>query len=86
MGKRPGRHHSHHPQGRCALATAPVASPGKPKLYNPRHPERTLPYQTVAEHYETWLELASSVQFEGPDVHHSSKLYMRQAFEKYLEC
>ena len=26
----------------------------KPKLYNPRHPERTLLYQTVAEHYETW--------------------------------
>jgi len=28
-------------------------------LYNPRHPERTLLYQTVAEHYQTWLELAS---------------------------
>ena len=32
----------------------------KPKLYNPRHLERTLLYQTVAEHYETWLELASA--------------------------
>ena len=37
----------------------------KPKLYNPRHPERTLLYQTVAEHYETWLELACSGQFDG---------------------
>lgn len=26
----------------------------KPKRYNPRHPERTLLYQTVAEHYESW--------------------------------
>jgi hypothetical protein len=24
----------------------------KPKLYNPRHPERTLLYQTIAEHFE----------------------------------
>ena len=31
------------------------AHPGsKPKLYNPRHPERTLLYQTIAEHFETW--------------------------------
>ena len=37
----------------------------KPKLYTPRHPERTLLYQTVAEHYETWLELASAGQFDG---------------------
>ena len=37
----------------------------KPKRYNPRHPERTLLYQTVAEHYRTWLELACSGQFDG---------------------
>jgi hypothetical protein len=34
----------------------------KPKLYNPRHPERTLFYQTIAEHFETWHELASAGQ------------------------
>ena len=34
----------------------------KPKLYNPRHPERTLLYQTIAEHFETWHELASAGQ------------------------
>ena len=33
-----------------------MSATSKPKLYNPRHPERTLLYQTVAEHYETWLE------------------------------
>jgi hypothetical protein len=43
----------------------------KPKLYNPRHPERTLLYQTVAEHYETWLELASAGQFDGQGDHHT---------------
>ena len=32
----------------------------KPKLYNPRHPERTLLYQTIAEHFETCFELASA--------------------------
>jgi Putative transposase/Transposase zinc-binding domain len=61
----------------------PVA---KPKLYNPRHPERTLLYQTIAEHYESWLELASAGQFDGQGDHHTPKPYVRQAFAKYLEC
>jgi hypothetical protein len=43
----------------------------KPRLYNPRHPERTLLYQTIAEHFETWLELASSGQFDGQGDHHT---------------
>jgi hypothetical protein len=38
-------------------------------LYNPRHPERTLLYQTVAEHYETWLALASAGPFDGQGYH-----------------
>jgi len=58
----------------------------KPKLYNPRHPERTLLYQTVAEHYETWLELASTGQFDGQGDHHSPQPFVRKAFAKYLEC
>ena len=58
----------------------------KPKLYNPRHPERTLLYQTIAEHFETWFELASCGQFDGQGDHHSPKPYVRQAFRKYLEC
>ena len=63
-------------------AAAPGASVGKPKLYNPRHPERTLPYQTIAAHFETWFELASA----GQGDHHTPKPYVRQAFRKYLEC
>ena len=39
-------------QGESALR---LSATSKPKLYNPRHPERTLLYQMVAEHYETWL-------------------------------
>ena len=50
------------------------------------HPERTLLHQTVAEHYETWLELASAGQFDGQGDHHSPKPCVRNAFEKYLEC
>ena len=54
----------------------------KAKLDNPRHPERTLLYQTIAEHFETWFELASA----GQGDHHTPKPYVRQAFRKYLEC
>jgi hypothetical protein len=63
-----------------------MPDPSKPKLYNPRHPERTLLYQTIAEHLETWFELASAGQFDGQGDHHTPKPYVRQAFRKYLEC
>jgi len=43
-------------------------------------------YQTIAEHFETWLELACSGQFDGQGDHHAPKAYVRQAFRKYLEC
>ena len=58
----------------------------KAKLYNPRHPERTLLYQTIAEHFETWHALASAGQFDGQGDHHTPKPFVRQAFRKYLEC
>ncbi len=51
--------------------------------YNPRHPERTLLYQTVTDHDETRLEVG---QFDGQGDHHSPRPFVRQAFEKYLEC
>jgi hypothetical protein len=46
----------------------------------------TLLYQTIAEHFETWFELASCGQFEGQGDHHTPKPYVPQAFRKYLEC
>ena len=64
----------------------PSASATKPKLYNPRHPERTLLYRTVAEHFETWHALACAGQFEGQGDHHTPRAFVRQAFRKYLEC
>jgi hypothetical protein len=61
-------------------------SGGRPKLYNPRHPERTLFYQTIAEHFETWHALARAGQFDGQSDHHTPKPYVRQTFRKYLKC
>ena len=58
----------------------------QPKLYNPRHPQRTLLYQTIAQHFETWLDLASAGQFDGQGDHHTPKPYVRKAFAKYLQC
>ena len=58
----------------------------RPKLYNPRHPERTLLYPTIAEHFETWQELARASQFDGQGNNHIPKPCVRQAFRKYLEC
>ena len=40
----------------------------EPKLYNPRHPASTLLYQTIAEPFETWIELASAGQFDGKSL------------------
>lgn len=56
------------------------------KVYNARHPEQILLYRTVAEHFETWLELASAGQFDGQGDHHTPAAYVEQAFRKYLEC
>ena len=81
-----GKPHSHQHVGHSASATAIHGSAAKPKRYNPRHTERTLLYQTIAEHFETWHELASSGQFDGQGDHHSPKPYVRKAFAKYLEC
>jgi hypothetical protein len=57
-----------------------------PNSNNPRHPERTLLYQTIAEQFETWHALASSGQFDGQGDHHTPRAFVRQAFRKYLEC
>lgn len=57
-----------------------------PKLYYPRQPERTLLYQTIAEHFETCFELDSAGQFNGQGNHQNPNPYVRQASHKYLEC
>jgi hypothetical protein len=65
-----------------AFARGRASAGAKPKLYNPRHPERTLLYQTIAEHFETWHELASAGQFDGQGDHHTPKPYVRQALSQ----
>ena len=39
---------------------------------------RTLLYQTIAEHFETWFELASAGQFDDQGDHHTPKPYVRR--------
>ena len=56
------------------------------RLYNPRHPERSVLYRTVAGHFETWLALSSAGQFDGQGEHHTPPAYVEQAFRKYMEC
>ena len=68
------------------MHTDTAQSNGKPKLYDPRHPERTLLYEAIADHFETWLDLASAGQIDGQGDHRTPKPYVRQAFRKYLEC
>jgi hypothetical protein len=78
--------HWHQHQGLRTPAAAQSASAVKPKLYNPRHPERSLRCRTIAQHFETWLELASCGQFDSQGDHHTPKAYVRQASRTYLEC
>jgi len=91
------QHFHQHPRGsqyaplrpkpaQSAQPSQATAAANKPKAYNPRHPERTLLYKTVAEHFETWLELASAGQFDGQGDHHTPAPYVEKAFRKYLEC
>ena len=65
--------------------TTQSASAAKPQRNNPRHPDRTLLYRIISEHFETWLELASAGQFDGQGDHRTPRSYVRQAFRKYLE-
>jgi hypothetical protein len=77
LQRSPQRFH-HHPRGHPHAQST--------KAYNPRHPERTLLYKTLAEHFETWLELVSAGQFDGQGDHHTPPAYVEKAFRKYLEC
>jgi len=81
------RGHQHAPLRPQPAQAAAVTKSTKPtKAYNPRHPERTLLYRTIAEHFATWLELASAGQFDGQGDHHTPAPYVEKAFRKYLEC
>jgi hypothetical protein len=65
-------------QGQAAATQAPA-------LYQARHPEQSLFYRTIAGHFETWLALASSGQFDGQGDLHTPAPHVETAFRKYLE-
>jgi Transposase zinc-binding domain len=43
-------------------------------------------YRRFQTHFETWLALASSGQFDGQGDHYTPPRFVEQAFRKYLEC
>ena len=45
-----------------------------------------LRYQTTAEHFKTWLDLANAGQIDGQVDHQTPMPCVRQAVRKYLEC
>ena len=81
------RGHDHAPLHAKSAQADAATEPSKPtKAYNPRHPERTLLYRRIAEHFDIWFELTSAGQFDGQGNHHTSASYVEKAFRKYLEC
>ena len=81
------------PRARPIRTTLPAAARlQQPLAHQPPNPnstiratfERTLLYQTLAEHFETWFELASAGQFDGQSDHHTPKPFVRQVFAKYF--
>ena len=74
------QHFHQHPRGHQPAQPSLATAANKPKTYTPRQPERTLLYKTVAEHFETWLELASAGQFDGQGDHHTPPAYVEKAF------
>ena len=72
-------HHLHqHTRGHHHVPPHATSKAQPTKAYNPRHPERTLLYRTVAEHFETWLDLASAGQFDGQGDHHTPAPYVEK--------
>jgi Transposase zinc-binding domain len=57
-----------------------------PEPYQARNPEASALFQTIQTHFETWLALAGSGQFDGQGDHHTPPRFVEQAFRKYLEC
>lgn len=52
------------------LDMSECVSSNQTQALHPSHPERTLLYSTIAEHFETWLDLASPGQFDGQGCRH----------------
>ena len=55
----PAAEHSDPHSHKHSRKHAPKHASAGAQVYNARRPEQTLLYRTLAEHFETWLELAS---------------------------
>ena len=53
-----------------------------PTVYQPRRPERTVAYQAVQGHLETWLHLVRSSEPDGDPV----PAHVEREFRQYLTC
>ncbi|MBC7405814.1 MAG: hypothetical protein H7252_09070, partial [Cytophaga sp.] len=70
-----------HIRARNSASGATASSPqANPRAVSSRHPEQGLFYHTIAEHFETWLALASSGQFDGQGDLHTPLPYVEGAF------
>ena len=54
----------------------------RPAVYQPRRPERSVAYQVVQRHLETWLERAQCADPDGDVVPE----YVERDFRQYLGC
>ena len=63
-----------------ACAHDPLKSARRPAIYQPRRPERSVVYQVVQTHLETWLEMA------GAGDNDSVPAYIESDFRQYLTC
>jgi hypothetical protein len=64
----------------CARDPPKLAT--RPAVYQPRRPERSVVYQVVQKHLETWLEMAHS----GDGGEDSVPAYIEHEFRQYLTC
>ncbi|MDA9981737.1 transposase zinc-binding domain-containing protein [Gammaproteobacteria bacterium] len=55
---------------------------GRASIYRRRRPERTVVYQVVQEHLETWLAHYNEAEPESNPVPH----YIERGLRKFLEC
>jgi hypothetical protein len=66
----------------AACAYDPTEPARRPAVYQPRRPERSVVYQVVQKHLETWLEMARAGDGDGVSV----PAYIEHDFRQYLAC
>jgi hypothetical protein len=66
----------------CPVPRDPGSAGTSPGVYQRRRPERTVPYQAVQEHLETWLARQREADTEGDPI----PAYVERDLRRYLEC